>query len=130
MKKELTITRPKATKVKAEKTTKVKAKKVVKTKPKKVSDYAKNVLGTNRAYKSESKKLGPIIRQILVIKVDINLPAKYARFLNATQKGSNKVQAYKRLVEEVRYTNVEQGKTCVFYVLQALARMDKAGELK
>jgi hypothetical protein len=108
---------------------KVTAKKVIKTQPKKVSNYAKNVLGTNALYKQETKKLGPIIRQILVVKVDIKLPAKYQRFLNATQRGSKKAETYAKLVKEVRYTNVKEGKTCVFYVLQALARMDKAGEL-
>lgn len=117
--------------MKSRKATQVANKTVVKTetKAKAPSVYSLNVLATNKRYKDVSRSIGAVVRQILVLKTDINLPAKYARALNATQKGSNKAEAFKSLVENVRFipgTN----RTCVFYVLQGLNKMDKAGLIK
>lgn len=100
--------------------------KKVEKKSTKVNAYKANVLGVNKDFKTTQKSLGGCVRMLLNFAPDIKLNPAYKRKLTAVKKDSKE---FKEFSDLVRF-NKDKNTTSPFYVLQALYKLDKAGELK
>jgi len=87
-----------------------------------VSDYKRDVIGTNKALKEMLNSVGAC-RSVLLLMHGENLPSVYREFLELSKTPEGK-GAYNKLNELTRRS--KSGKVSPFYVLQALHTMFKA----
>lgn len=88
---------------------------IKKGKDKGLTPYKSQVLGVNRALKTENRSFGGCVKTLLGFSKEIGLDAQRVKILRFIQKDDSAFKSFKGLVRTSK-----TGNYCPFYVLQAL----------
>ena len=82
--------------------------------------YQNQVIGVNRALKTERKSLGGCIKTLLMFHKEIGLDTTRTKVLRFIQKDDAAFKSFKKIVRTSKYKGKDLGTYSPFYVLQAL----------